>query len=114
AEPVVTIPAGLAGAVAIMTVLGFAFSVGGIATQTLLQVGIPDNLRGRVMSLYGLIFRGGPAVGALAMGTLGDWVGMAWPLAVGGLLAMVAVALCLPRRARMAAALEVEAQPAAK
>ncbi|MGE4219238.1 MAG: MFS transporter, partial [Alphaproteobacteria bacterium] len=67
AVPVVTIHAGFAGAVAIMTVIGFAFSVGGIATQTLLQVGIPDNLRGRVMSLYGLIFRGGPAVGALAM-----------------------------------------------
>ena len=44
-------------------------------------------MRGRVMSLYGMISRGGPAVGALVMGTLSDWVGLRWPVAGGAVIA---------------------------
>jgi len=39
---------------------GFCVSVAGIASQTLVQLASDRNMRGRVMSLYGLIFRGGP------------------------------------------------------
>lgn len=40
-------------------------------------------MRGRVMSLYSLIIRGGPALGALAMGASAEFTGLAWPVVSG-------------------------------
>ena len=37
---------------------------------TLVQMIIPDNMRGRVMSVYNLALRGGGPVGGLLVGTL--------------------------------------------
>lgn len=62
---------------------GFASSLSGIGTQTLTQHAVDDAMRGRVMSLYGVIFRGGPAVGALLMGILSDHLGLQIPVAIG-------------------------------
>jgi len=59
-----------------------------------------------VLSLYGVIFRGGPAVGSLVMGALSGPFGLRWPLAVGGLLCLVATALLWRRRRRMSVLLE--------
>lgn len=87
-------------------VAGFAMVCGGVGTQTLLQLSVEGALRGRVMSLYGLIFRGGPALGALAMGALSELVGLRWPLAGGALLAALACGAVWLRRARLTAALE--------
>ena len=85
---------------------GFAMVAGGVGTQTLLQLSVEGALRGRVMSLYGVIFRGGPALGALTMGALSEVVGLRWPLAGGVLLAALACALLWLRRRRLAAVLE--------
>ena len=62
--------------------------------------------RGRVLSLYGLIFRGGPALGALVMGGLSEVFGLRLPLAGGACLAALAWAVVWSRRHRLAAALE--------
>ena len=69
-------------------VAGFALIVVGVGEQTLLQNAVDPGLRGRVMSLYGMINRGAPALGALIMGTLSSWVGLQWPV-IGG------AAICL-------------------
>jgi MFS family permease len=37
-------------------------------------------MRGRVLSLYGMIFRATPAFGAVLMGAAADLVGMRWPM----------------------------------
>ncbi len=87
-------------------VAGFAMVSGGVGTQTLLQLSVGGTLRGRVLSLYGLIFRGGPALGALVMGGLSEIVGLRLPLAGGACLAALAWALVWTRRHRLAAALE--------
>jgi len=56
-------------------------------------------MRGRVMSLYGLIFRGGPAIGALGAGILSLQLGLRWPIATGAALLLVAwLWTCLIRR----------------
>ncbi len=89
-----------------LAVAGFAMVVGGVGSQTLLQLAVDGDYRGRVMSLFGLIFRGGPALGALAMGTLSELVGLRWPLAAGALLALLAWALVWTRRGRLAVTLE--------
>ena len=60
----------------------------GIGTQTLLQTAVDEGMRGRVLSLFGLIFRGGPALGALVMGAASELVGLQAPLAVGALLGL--------------------------
>jgi MFS family permease len=47
-------------------------------------------MRGRALSIYGIIFRGGPAVGGLLMGWIAEWNGLAWPVAAGGLICVLA------------------------
>ena len=44
--------------------------------QTITQSVVSNGMRGRVMSLYSLIFRGLPAIGALTLGSLADRIGL--------------------------------------
>ena len=93
-------------ALACLFVAGFSLVVNGIGAQTLVQHAAAPNMRGRVMATFGMIFRGGPAVGALIMGVLSSQVGL--PLAVGGGALFCALSWIWARRhqARMAGALE--------
>ncbi|HLT01401.1 MAG TPA: MFS transporter, partial [Geminicoccaceae bacterium] len=84
-------------AVACVALAGFAMVVAGAGTQTVLQTAVEEDMRGRVLSLFGLIFRGGPALGALAIGTAADTFGLEAPLAVATLIGLLA-ALVLWRR----------------
>lgn len=54
-----------------------------VSGQTLTQIIVPDHLRGRVMSVLGLVMRGSPAIGALFIGIASDHYGMRLPLMVG-------------------------------
>jgi predicted MFS family arabinose efflux permease len=74
----------------LLVVLGFTMAVNSICTQSLVQYAVDDAYRGRVMSLYGMIFRGFPAIGALAIGVAADVFGLALPLAAASLLMLVA------------------------
>ena len=51
-----------------------------ITGQTIVQSTVDGELRGRVMSLWGLLNRSGPAVGALLLGWLAGFLGFQWPL----------------------------------
>lgn len=92
--------------VAAMLVLGFAMVCAGVGTQTLIQLSVDSTMRGRVLSLYGLIFRGAPALGALMMGLASEAVGLRWPLAAGALAVLVAWTWARARAARIVSALE--------
>lgn len=48
----------------------------GTAAQTLVQSSASDEMCGRVMSMWFVIMRGGPGVGALGLGLLGETIGM--------------------------------------
>jgi len=76
---------------------GFFLVTCGVGVQTLLQTAVDGSMRGRVLSLYGLLFRGGPALGALAMGAASEIAGLAAPL-VAGCLASTAITLLAWRR----------------
>jgi predicted MFS family arabinose efflux permease len=65
---------------------GMAMTVAGIGAQTLLQAAVDVRMRGRIMALYGMIFRAGPAVGAVLMGSLSGHFGLRLPLAAGALI----------------------------
>jgi MFS family permease len=71
-----------------IAITSFAISTTGIGCQSLVQSGVDGNLRGRVISVYGMIFRAGPATGALVMGTSSENFGWEWPVAGGGALCL--------------------------
>src|SRR4051812_18716288 len=101
-------------AVPAVVIFGFCTSSAGITIQTLIQLAAADNMRGRVMGLYGLIFRGAPAIGALVAGITSAHFGLRWPVFFGALLVISAcgwtyrsrerIALALPNQERDAAA----------
>jgi len=89
-----------------MALAGFAMVTVGVGEQTLVQNAVAGRVRGRVLSLYGMLARGGPAFGALIMGWLSSYLGLRWPV-VGGAAACLALFLwARPRVPAMAAALE--------
>jgi MFS family permease len=55
------------------------------ATNTLIQAMVPDQLRGRVMSLYSMMFLGMSPIGSLLAGALADHIGAPVTVAIGGL-----------------------------
>lgn len=89
-----------------VAVIGFCLVVCGVSTQTLLQLAVDGSMRGRVLSLYGLIFRGGPALGALAMGGASEAFGLRWPLAVGAVAVLLLLIWAWRRHGAVSAAFE--------
>jgi predicted MFS family arabinose efflux permease len=88
-----------------VTVFGFCISTAGIASQTLVQLASARSMRGRVMGVYGLIFRGGPAIGALGAGLVSVQLGLRWPVVIGALLVIAAWLWAYLNRRRIADAL---------
>jgi predicted MFS family arabinose efflux permease len=70
-------------------VAGFGMVVTGVGVQTLVQIAVEPGMRGRVMAIYGMIIRGGPALGAVAMGAASEAVGLRAPVAAGALLCVL-------------------------
>lgn len=79
-------------------ILGFGMVVSGIANQTVIQLAVPDHLRGRLLALHSMIFRGAPALGALAIGALSDLTGLRGPLAAGAAVTFVFSGITYARR----------------
>jgi len=84
----------LLAAVPVAAIMGFAMVCTGISAQTLLQLAADDGVKGRILSIYGLLQRGCPAIGALAMGVLSEWTGLRLAAAAGGAF-LLAFALAL-------------------
>jgi MFS family permease len=89
---------------ALLLATGFAFVVQNALANTLIQLAVPDELRGRVMSFYSLTFQLSMRLGGMQAGLVGDALGA--PVAVGaGAAACLAygayVALRFPRVRRM-------------
>jgi predicted MFS family arabinose efflux permease len=67
-------------------VAGAMMTITGTGAQTLIQAAVDARMSGRVMALYGMIFRAGPAVGAVLMGTLSEYLGLRFALALGAIV----------------------------
>ena len=89
-----------------IALVSVALVASAVAMQTLMQLTVDGARRGRVLSLYGIIFIGGPAAGALIMGALSEVLGLRLPLAGGALLALMIWLRTWQRRRAIAAALE--------
>jgi MFS family permease len=68
-----------------LILLSGAILANGICTQVVLQTQVPDSVKGKVLSLYTMIFRGLPALGAMAVGFAADMWSERTIFALGGL-----------------------------
>ena len=73
---------------ALMVAVGFGAILMAATANTVIQLTVPDGLRGRAMSVYTTIFAGSTPIGGLAMGGVASGFGVAVSMAVGGLMAL--------------------------
>jgi predicted MFS family arabinose efflux permease len=78
-------------AVAVLMALGFAQITFMTACNTTVQITVPDELRGRIMGLYALVFAGMTPIGALIMGTVAERWGVLRACAVGGTMGLLLI-----------------------
>lgn len=71
-----------------MGVVGWGFMILVNTGNVLIQTLVPDELRGRVMSLYGLTFFGLMPIGAIMAGSAAEWLGEPATVALGALVAL--------------------------
>ena len=69
----------------ILVLSGFTMMMQFTSSNTLIQAMVPDQLRGRVMSLYAMMFLGMTPFGSLLAGALADRIGAPVTVALGGL-----------------------------
>jgi predicted MFS family arabinose efflux permease len=100
-------------AVACVAVVSAMSTIASTGSQMLIQGSVDGAMRGRVMSIYGITWRGGPALGALAIGGATSIFGLQAPLAAGALLCVIAWALVLPKRRTLEQGLEAPLSPRA-
>lgn len=77
-------------AVAFAALQGFTLTVMATGIAALTQIAVSDDMRGRVMSLYAMIYRGVPAIGALVMGFSAEVIGLRSTFAFAGLVCILA------------------------
>ncbi len=95
-------------AVGCAALMGAATTIHGISAQTLLQSGTSGPMLGRVLSLWGMITRAAPALGAVIYGGLSEALGLRAPVLVGAALAVLCCVWAARQLPRMARALERE------
>lgn len=74
----------------LLPLVGSGFMVPMSAANTLLQTITPDRLRGRVMSLFLMMFMGAPPIGSLLSGILAPHIGAPMTVGLSGLACLAA------------------------
>jgi MFS family permease len=64
--------------------VGFFMMVQMASSNTLIQAMVPDQLRGRILAVYSMMFMGMAPFGALSAGAVAHRVGAPWTVALGG------------------------------
>ena len=86
-----------------VTGAGLLLSVAG--TNTTLQTIVPDQLRGRIVGFYGMMFMGMAPVGSLLAGWLANAIGAPYTVAIGAVVCVVAALIFNRNRQPVRAAL---------
>ena len=68
--------------------VGYAMMLQMACSNTLIQVMVPDALRGRVMAVYSMMFMGMAPIGALLGGALAEHLGAPLTVAIGGVASL--------------------------
>jgi len=72
-----------------LVAVGFTMMMQFTATNTLIQAMVPDQLRGRVMSLYAMMFLGMTPLGSLLAGWIAERIGAPITVAIGGAASVI-------------------------
>ncbi len=72
----------------LLVLIGISFVLQNAMTNTLLQLHAPDQLRGRVMSLYALVANGTTHLGGLQAGLVADGIGASLSIGVGAAISL--------------------------
>lgn len=73
----------------VITLCGWGFLITLNMTQTLIQVSVSDQLRGRVMGIYTFAFFGMMPLGALLSGSLAEWINEPAAVSILGLAGLI-------------------------
>jgi hypothetical protein len=80
---------------------GVGNTMGAITRQTINQLSVPDELRGRMTAVNSIFTTGGPRLGQFEAGLTASWWGPVGATLVGGLLVLALVlGVLLPRGVR--------------
>jgi len=74
----------------ILAILGFSLTSTIAAINTLIQLNVPDHLRGRVMSLFSVLFIGLTSFGNLGAGFLAEKIGESHTVMLYGVICLIA------------------------
>ena len=75
--------------VSLLLPVGYFIMLQMASSNTLIQAMVPDELRGRVMAVYSMMFMGMAPLGALLGGALSDGIGAQRTVAIGGFAAVL-------------------------
>ena len=93
--------------VLLLALVGFGLVLYFSTSNTVLQSIVPDEMRGRVMGIWALIFGGMIPLGSLEAGLMADWLGTPATMAIGALICALAAFVTLDvirrREAQLAA-----------
>jgi MFS family permease len=81
----------------LMFFVGFGMIVQFASTNTLIQIIVDEDKRGRVVALYGMSFMGITPIGSLLLGTVSPWAGIQYTILVAAFFCLLA-ALVYSRR----------------
>jgi predicted MFS family arabinose efflux permease len=82
-------------ALAFLFAAGFGMLLFFSTSNTVLQTIVPDEMRGRVMGVWSLIFGAMIPLGSLQAGALAHWLGTPFALAFGGVICAVSALITL-------------------
>jgi MFS family permease len=79
----------------VLVFVGFSVMIENGSSNTLIQSMVPDNLRGRVMSVYSMMFTGMAPIGSLIAGAAAARVGAPMTVAAGGTVCLLCASVFL-------------------
>lgn len=85
---------------------GYTLTSMSTAVQAMVQSNVDNRLRGRVMSIYTLIYRGTPAIGAVVIGLMAEVIGLQLATGLCALICIVPWLFALKQRVVITTALE--------
>lgn len=86
---------------ALLVPVGYAMMIEMAASNTLIQAMVPDNLRGRVMAVYSMMFMGMAPIGALLAGSLAERYGAPRTVILGGTVCIAGAGIFALRLSRL-------------
>jgi MFS family permease len=91
-------------ALGLLVLVGAATAIAGALNATLIQLTAPNELRGRIMSLYVLTLIGVPSAGALLAGTVGEAIGVREAIGLGAVIVVLLAGVVFARNSSLRSA----------